>query len=642
MSVQYGTWRLDGGPPDRGSREMVNSLIAPFGPDNCKVMSKEGVDVIYRAFHTTKESRCEEQPYVSTRGLVITWDGRLDNRSDLIRELKTGLTASAADVVIVSLAYEIYGTECFSKLIGDWALSIWHPSSRSLILARDPIGLRRLYYSMSQREIKWSTILRPLVLLHDGTPSICEEYIAGWLARQHPAPHLTPYVGIHSVPPSCYVSLMPNTRTISKYWDFDPTRKIRYRTDGEYEEHFRAVFAKAVERRLRCDRPVLAHLSGGMDSSSIVCMADMIGAQCNGTLPRLDTISWYDETNPALDELPYFTKVEEKRGVKGVHIDLSTLVTISENGDPDNVKSQFSSKNSRLDVTPYSANANPEFSQRYAQCLASQGYRVVLSGVAGDETTGSGVPSPVPELQNLLARLRLVQCLRQMNAWASKMGTSRPRLFWEVASGFLVGSSLPPQVSRKSQRVFWLRPEFLKRNRAALSGYSSRVKLFGPLPSFQRNIETLNRLRRIVSSFADEINIVCETRYPYLDRCFLEFMYAIPREQIVRVGQRRSLMKRALAGIVPHEILTRRQQPLAELDPGYPDPAAVAGDAISSSIGIVDSDKFREALEKAWRKQEIPVRSLRRTLQLEDWLRHLEIQGILKPSGSKIATGAPS
>src|SRR5205814_4307574 len=106
------------------------------------------------------------------------------------------------------------------------------------------------------------------------------------------------------------------------YWDFDPGKKIRYRTDAEYEQYFRTVFATAVQRKLRSDRPVLAELSGGMDSSSIVCMADLIIARGQADCPRLDTISWFDSSNPNWDDPFYFAKVEEKRGRTGCHIDL--------------------------------------------------------------------------------------------------------------------------------------------------------------------------------------------------------------------------------------------------------------------------------------------------------------------------------
>ena len=79
---------------------------------------------------------------------------------------------------------------------------------------------------------------------------------------------------------------------------------------------------EAVRRRLRSDSPILAELSGGMDSSSIVCMADTIIARGNAETPRLDTLSYYDDSEPNWNERPYFTKVEEKRGRTGCHIDV--------------------------------------------------------------------------------------------------------------------------------------------------------------------------------------------------------------------------------------------------------------------------------------------------------------------------------
>ena len=148
-----------------------------------------------------------------------------------------------------------------------------------------------------------------------------EEYIAGWLSF-FPATHLTPYVGIHSVRPSSSVLIRAGKHTVSKYWDFDPKKRICYRSDGEYEEHYRGIFAEAVRRRLRSDSPVLAELSGGMDSSSIVCIADSIAARGASETPRLDTVSYYNDSEPNWNERPYFAKVEKKRGRVGCHIDI--------------------------------------------------------------------------------------------------------------------------------------------------------------------------------------------------------------------------------------------------------------------------------------------------------------------------------
>ena len=329
MSIQFGIWSFNGQPPAPDYIEKVSAALAPYGPDSNESYSKGGIEILYRAFHTTKESRREKQPCISRSGAVITWDGRLDNRADLINELRDAATVNSTDLAIVAAAYEKWGADCFAKLLGDWALSIWNPSNRSLTLAKDPIGTRHLYYAFDNHQVTWSTILDPLVRFAGKTFALNEEYIAGWFSM-FPAVHLTPCVGIHSVPPSSSVLLRPENHAVSKYWDFDSKNKIRYRTEAEYEEHFRIVFAKAVQRKLRSDRPVLAELSGGRDSSSIVCMADTIVARGAADTPRLDTISYYDDSDPNWNERPYFTKVEERRGRTGWHVNVGAQ-------DPENI-----------------------------------------------------------------------------------------------------------------------------------------------------------------------------------------------------------------------------------------------------------------------------------------------------------------
>jgi asparagine synthase (glutamine-hydrolysing) len=138
-------------------------------------------------------------------------------------------------------------------------------------------------------------------------------------------------------------------------------------------------------------------------------------------------------------------------------------------------------------------------------------------------------------------------------------------------------------------------------------------------------------LRRIAAFIVSRPDSLCETRYPYLDRCLMEYMYAIPREQIVRLGQRRSLMKRALVGIVPAEILTKRQKGLTLAEPGeaeYPNLGEIS-EYIVSAVGIVDSNKLMDALQKLQRKKESQVANLMRTLALEAWLQHVKTRGVL-------------
>ena len=631
MSIQFGKWNFENRPRPSDDLVQVAALLAPDGADSGSAYSEGGVTICYQAFHSTKESHSERQPHISRSGGVITWDGRLDNRAELIGDLRYAVTPDSTDVAIVAAAYEQWDIACFSRLIGDWALSIWNPNNRSLVLAKDPIGIHHLYYSCANNDVRWSTILDPLVLFAGKTFAICEEYVAGWFS-QFPATHLTPYVGIHAVPPSSFVLLRPGKIIVKRYWEFDPCKTIRYKTDSEYEDHFRTVFAQSVQRRLRSDRPVLAELSGGMDSSSIVCVADEIIGKGLVDVPRLDTISWYDGSDPNDDDPRYFAIVEEKRGRTGFHINTSSWngAESRQNTQRRLFRREFDDKS--FAATPF-PNVDPsEHSQKYGECIKSGGYRVTLSGIGGDDPTGGGVPTPTPELQNLLARAKFVRLARRLDAWASKMNKSWFRLLWDVARGFLPLSIVGEPTDLLM--VPWFNPEFVRRNLSALWGYPRRRSFFGPLPSFQDAVEKLEGHLRLQAQFPVKPALLTDRRYPYLDRDLLEFLFAVPREQIVAVGRRRHLMKRALLGIVPDALLKRRRMAVAletvkyNLEE-YDYLLKWRCPTLSIFFGYIDSNGLNDSLTRARGNELFARQFLQRTWTLESWLRHLSDRGVI-------------
>jgi asparagine synthase (glutamine-hydrolysing) len=612
MSAQFGRWHFDGIRPTPNYLAKVSAVLAPYGPDGGSSYSQGGVDILYSAFHATKESRRELQPCALPSGDIIMWDGRLDNRAEFISLLRDSLSQDSADVSIVAAAYERWGTECFARLIGDWALSIWSPKDRSLVLAKDFLGARHLYYSAEKDQVTWSTILDPLVLFGGKTLAIDEEYIAGWLGT-FPATHLTPYSGIRSVPPSCFVRLEPERQEVRKYWDFDPRRKIRYRADAEYEEHYRQAFAESVRRRLRSDSLIVAELSGGMDSSSVVCVADTLIARGRGESPRLDTLSYYNDSEPNWNERPYFTKVEEQRGRTGCHIEVGFEDAF-----------QHGLESDRFVATPGSGGRTGKAAKEFKECMNSQGSRVLLSGIGGDEVAG-GVPTPIPELANLVATAQFKALTHQLKRWALCNRKPWFRLLLETTQRFL--PSFFARIDEDRKLPLWLDPEFVTRNRHPLMGYPSRLELFGPPPCFQENAGTLDLLRRQLACAALSCDPLYETRYAHLDRDLLEFLFAVPPEQLVRPGQRRSLTRRALRGIVPDEVLNRKRKAFVIRAPRAAAAASWSGllemsqEMVCSSHGIVDKKAFCEAVEKARRGQEVPIALLIRTIKLETWLR---------------------
>jgi len=621
MSVQFGRWSFDDMSPLPALFNTVNAALSPFGPDRSYSYQKGGVFIFYHAFHTIAESRMEAQPLVTPSGKVITWDGRLDNRAELIQQFPGSLTIDCTDLAIVSNSYERWGTDCFSKLIGDWALSIWSPEERALVLAKDIMGTRQLYYSVQESHVTWCSVLDPLVLLAERQFELDEEYIAGWLSG-FPAAHLTPYLGMSSVPPASFVRLQADSRTIKKYWDFDPTNTIHYRTDKEYEEHFRIVFREAVLRRLRSDAPILAELSGGLDSSSIVCMADQIIASRVTHAPRLDTVSYFNDSEPNWNERPYFAKVEQQRGRVGCHINVGTQEGFS-----------FEIDSEHFAATPGSSTGHTtQASRDFVDCLATNGNRVVLSGIGGDEVTG-GMPTPDPELMNLLARGRFLTLVRKLHVWALNKRKPWIHLLAHAAHGFLPSGFTAGTAHNK--HIDWLTRDFGARQHAALRGYRARVAFLGPLPSFQENLSAIDALRRQLASSVLRPNPAYEKRYPFLDRNLLEFLLAVPREQIVRPGQRRSLMRRALLGIVPDELLNRKRKAfmarssLTALSAECASLVKMCEQMTSASRGIVDSEAFRQAILSIRSGGDVPIVAMLRTLEVEAWLRNVEQRRIL-------------
>jgi asparagine synthase (glutamine-hydrolysing) len=361
-----------------------------------------------------------------------------------------------------------------------------------------------------------------------------------------------------------------------------------------------------------------------MDSSSIVCMADHVIAAGRVDASSPDTVSYYDDSEPNWNERPYFTKIEEKRGRTGFHIDVASEYSLLKQYEPGYFAATLGSAGRKMAAV-----------DQFSAVLRSQGKRVVLSGIGGDEVLG-GVPTPIPELANLVAAADVRKLAKQLVAWALVKRKPLLHLLAETITGFLPGGvalSSTPEWS-----AMWLGPKFTKRHRTALRGYQKRLRFFGPLPSFQENISTLDVLRRQLASSPLAWAAPHEMRYPYLDRELLEFVYAIPREQIVRPLQRRSLMRRALVGIVPDEILNRKRKafvvrgPIVALFAEWPRLLELSEHMVSVSLGIVNRKAFAGALQKAHQGGEIHVSFMMRTLEVECWLRHVALWNLWKPS----------
>jgi asparagine synthase (glutamine-hydrolysing) len=307
MSVIFGICVSQQSIVDESSLLLMAKATERFGADETEVRVHHGIGMGYQAFHTHDRSRLERQPARDCFGNMLVLDGRLDNHRELAVEMDVQ-DQDVPDSVLVLKAFARWGDECFAHLVGDWSLVLWSANDRVLYLSRDHAGTRTLFYSNQEGEVIWSTSLESFFVA-GGIPDVDSVYIARLLSSQE-IRNLTPYQGIHAVPPAHYIAIHAGRVTSRAHWRWVADKTIVYKTEAEYDEHFLFLFRQAVERRIGPGAPILAQLSGGVDSSAIVCMADRIRNDSSDESELLETVSYFDDTEPDWDERPYFTRIE--------------------------------------------------------------------------------------------------------------------------------------------------------------------------------------------------------------------------------------------------------------------------------------------------------------------------------------------
>lgn len=550
MSIIFGIRRPQERTATHQEMHILASATQRYAPDGTFLKTYGAIGMGFQPYHTHLRSRLEQQPVLDSFGNMLVLDGRLDNWEDLRRKLDIGNHA-VTDSTIVLEAFFRWQEDCFSHFIGDWALALWAASEHVLYLARDHAGTRTLYFHYAGETVTWSTYLETLV--DPGKqPNLDEDYIACYLGSQ-PIRDLTPYRDVRAVPPAHYIVFRGGTLTRAKHWEWMGKKQLRYKTDAAYDEHFLSLFQQAVGRRAEPDTPVVAELSGGMDSSSIVCMSDYCRSLC-GSTDLVDTISYYRDCEPNWDELPYFSLVEAKRGRTGTHIDVSL-------SEPTFRLSPSESGSYLFPANPHTA---IEMERKFQSAMISRQFRAVLSGIGGDELLG-GVPTLLPELAEHLVSGNFNRLLKHALQSCLASRTSFIRLLAETAS--FTFRLYYEQPLKKQDLPRWLSPRLYDCCSARQRQDVTKVNRFGLSPNticcglaWWSILETFPHLHPMYLSRY-------EFRYPYLDRDLVEYLHQIPRGQLVRPGRRRQLMRRALRQIVPTEILERRRKAFVVRDP---------------------------------------------------------------------------
>ncbi len=287
MSAIAGVCHVDGGRPDPALLARMLERLSHRGPDGEGHRATGPTALGHRLNATTPESLAEKQPVTDeAHERWLVWDGRLDNRAELLDALGPGTAHGAGtDPELALAAYRRWGSAGFGRLVGDFATALWDGAARRLVCARDALGVRPLYYHWDGRRLLFGSEVKAL-FADPGVPRRPDEaVIADVLLGAFRNVGATFFESIRQVPPAHLLLLDETGPRLERYWDVDPAREVRYARDQDYLDEFRALFAEAVRCRLRSAAPVALMLSGGIDSTLVAAAAETL--RRDGGAPEL-------------------------------------------------------------------------------------------------------------------------------------------------------------------------------------------------------------------------------------------------------------------------------------------------------------------------------------------------------------------
>ena len=562
---------LELGSGHRVSQENIEAMAQKLvhrGPDDAGYYLKPPVAFGFRRLSIV-DLTGGHQPMSNEDGTIwIVFNGEIYNHASLRPDLESRghRYATRSDTETILHLYEEYGEDCVHHLRGMFSFAIWDSSKRRLFCARDRLGIKPFYYAVTQGRFAFASEMKALFEVPGLKPQMNHSALPEFFALGYLSAGDSLFQGISKLLPGHRLSIDlnhpdPRPRT-DPYWDLDITSEETESTEAEYIARFRELFTESVRMRLMSDVPVGVFLSGGLDSSSIAAVMAGLSKE------RIKTFSvGYAEDR--FSELPYARRLAEHIGAEHNEVVLG----------PDDFLNSLPGLIWHEDepmVWPSSV------ALHFVSQLANQKVKVVLTGEGGDELLAG--------YMKYRATLFNLRCAPAYERFA-------PALLRGAVRAVLDRPVLPASIRRKLRHSFLYYENRFEKiyfdNFYSVFPQEMQSRLFTP--------ETANELRDI-SAYATSMNYFksdgrpdnlltrllyldiktylvellmkqdqmsmsasIESRVPFLDHKLVEFAMRIPSRLKLRYLSGKYLLRRAMEGRLPSEVLHRTKM-------GFPTP----------------------------------------------------------------------
>lgn len=548
MSAIFGLLRFDSGEASSADLERMGNVLRRRGPDRRAFATRGPAGLGHCLMRVNHEDAFENQP-IRDADLVLVADCRIDNREELADRLRIDRDKLAImpDSALILRAYREWGEDCVTRLTGEFAFALWDANRGAMILARDPMGERCLYYHRDDRCLAFATEIKALWAVPDIPRILSETEIGRFLLSLRPGDDgATFFEGVTYAPGGHIVRVRRDgALTTRRYWEPHADPAHLGKDEAYYIAAYRRLLTEAVDCRIRrATRPPALLLSAGFDSAAIAGLAQPRLAAQGRKLLAFSSAPPDGEDKRGESVRPW---VEACRRVMP-HLDVRYFTPTTET-----VFTDLDRSSAAADAPAMGAH---QLRDAIYRRIAQAGARVVMDGVGGDGTLNPRVTNALPHLLHFLRQGRLGLFAREFSAQIARGDLSLPALLLGAA-----GRLIPARIAR------------LRRGRRAPAGrrfiaprFAAELARSGPLADTPRDLTPRGRLLRNIRFWVANnrrMNVneaaACglELTRPFRDRRIVELALAIPEELWIKNGRRRHLALAALADVYPPEFETR-------------------------------------------------------------------------------------
>lgn len=524
------------------------------------------------------------QPMGNADGsLWIVFNGEIYNYIELRRELQAlGYSFhTQSDTEVILNAYDAWGVECLDRFNGMWGFALYDKRKNRLFCARDRFGIKPFYYHFDGKRFVFASEIKA-VLRYTGierrpNDAIVHDYL-NYALMDHS--HETFFEGVHQLLPAHFLVLEDAAVRVQRYWDLNPDNRLTLPTDSDYAGRFHELFEDAVRLHLRSDVAVGSCLSGGLDSSAIVCVANKL-LFSDRVVPS-ELIGEKQKT--------FSSCFEDERFDERKYIESVLAVTSAERNftfpSPQNLLEDLQRLLWHQDE-PFGSTSI------YAQwCVmriaARRGVRVLLDGQGSDEMLAGYHPYFDSYWGTLLTQGSLSALWREWSAYRNQYRVS----WWHLIQHTLF--SIAPQAFQRRVRAnrgaLGLRPDFSSKFQTR---YPDENIEYRGTPLSKRLYQALVRSSLPALLRYEDRNSMAysiEARVPFLDYRLVEFVFSLPEEQKIRNARTKFVLRNSMKDVLPEPIRAR----MDKMGFVTPERVWISGDLKDWVDDIFNSKSFAE------------------------------------------------